>query len=95
MGKIKRGKDRHKTIVIHSVPSIASIDQKLMDSYTVMDQNRFPILERQLHYTKSNNGSEYGRGTPIKRRAITPNPSGLKDDLRRKALKNGTQRCVS
>ena len=95
MGKIKNGNDRHKTIVIHSAPSIASIDMKLRDSSSVISQNKFPILEHQLYYSESVKGSESGRISVLKRRAVTPNPSGRKNALRSKTLKNGTQRLVS
>ena len=95
MGKIKNANDRHKTLVIHSAPSIASIDLKLRESSSVINQNKFPILEHQLYYSESVKGSEIGRISALKRRAVTPNPSGRKNELRSKTLKNGTQRLVS
>ena len=94
MGKMKNGFDSQKTIIVHSAPSIASIDQKLRDSSSVVSQNKYPLMDRQLYYSESINSSEYGKRLPVKRRSMTPNPAGEKDALRRKALKNGTQRFV-
>lgn len=94
MGKMRNGVNHQKTIIVHSAPSIASIDQRLRDSSSVVSQNKYPLLDRQLYYSESINSSEYGKRLPIKRRAMTPNPAGEKDALRRKALKSGTQRFV-
>ena len=94
MGKMKNAGDHQKTVIIHSAPSIASIDQKLRDSSSIVSQNKYPLLERQLYYSESINSSEYGKRLPVKRRAMTPNLDGNKDAMRRKALKNGTQRLV-
>ena len=95
MGKTKNGTDHHKTIIIHSAPSIASIDWKLRESSSAINQNNFPILEHQLYYSESVKGSEIGRISALKRRAVTPNPSGRKNTMHVKTLKNGTQRLVS
>ena len=92
MGKLKSSGDHQKTIVIHSAPSIASIDQKLRNSSSVISQNKFPLWERQLYYSESINSSSIGQKVPVKRRAMTPNLAGEKDAMRRKAVKNGTQR---
>ena len=92
MGKWKNSGDNQKTIVIHSAPSIASIDLKLRNSSSVISQNKFPLLERQLYYSESINSSSTGKKLPVQRRAMTPNLAREKEAMRRKALKNGTQR---
>ena len=94
MGQKKNAKDRPKTLVIHSAPSVASIDEKLRDSSSVVDPNRISILEHRLYYSGPDAGSEYGRRMPQKRRAVTPNPTGQKDALRHIHLQKGTQRFV-
>ena len=95
MGKKKNARDSHKTLVIHSAPSIASIDAKLRDSCSIkMHSNKTPQLENRLYYAGSVAGSEYGRKTPQKRRALTPGPSGQKKTLRNVNLQKGTQRFV-
>ena len=94
MGKLKNAGDHQRTIIIHSAPSIASIDQKLRDSSSVKSQNKYPLMERQLYYSESINSSEHGKKFLVNRRAMTPNLAGNKDAMHRKALKNGTQRFV-
>ena len=80
--------------MIHSAPSVASIDEKLRNSASIINPNAVPILEQRVYYSGTVAGSEYGRRTPQKRRAVTPNPSGQKDSLHHIHLQKGTQRFV-
>ena len=92
MGKTKSSVNGYSVrLVIHSAPSVTSIDQKLRDtpSCYVIGENRHLVMK---HHSDSVNGSEIGRRTPLKRRAVTPNPSRMKDGVGPKNLKSGTQR---
>ena len=92
MGKTKSSVNGYSgRLVIHSAPSVTSIDQKLRDtpSCYVIGENRHLVMK---HHSDSVNGSEIGRRTPLKRRAVTPNPSRMKDEVGPKNLKSGTQR---
>ena len=92
MGKTKSSVNGYSgRLVIHSAPSVTSIDQKLRDtpSCYVIGENRHLVMK---HHSDSVNGSEIGRRTPLKRRAVTPNPSRMKDGVAPKNLKSGTQR---
>ena len=92
MGKTKSSVNGYSgRLVIHSAPSVTSIDQKLRDtpSCYVIGENRHLVMK---HHSDSVNGSEIGRRTPLKRRAVTPNPSRMKDGVRPKNIKSGTQR---
>ena len=92
MGKTKSSVNGYSgRLVIHSAPSVTSIDQKLRDtpSCYVIGENRHLVMK---HHSDSVNGSEIGRRTPLKRRTVTPNPSRMKDGVGPKNLKSGTQR---
>ena len=92
MGKTKSSVNGYSgRLVIHSAPSVTSIDQKLRDtpSCYVIGENRHLVMK---HHSDSVNGSEIGRRTPLKRRAVTPNPSRMKDGVGPKNLTSGTQR---
>ena len=95
MGKTKSSVNGYSgRLVIHSAPSVTSIDQKLRDTSScyVIGENRHPVMNHKTYHSDSVNGSEIGRRTPLKRRAVTPNPSRMKDGLGPKNLKSGTQR---
>ena len=94
MGKTKSSVNGYSgRLVIHSAPSVTSIDQKLRDTSScyVIGENRHPVMNLVMN-SDSVNGSEIGRRTPLKRRAVTPNPSRMKDGVGPKNLKSGTQR---
>ena len=95
MGKTKSSVNGYSgRLVIHSAPSVASIDQKLRgtSSCYVIGENRHPVMDQKIHRPESVNGSEIGRRTPLKRRAVTPNPSRMKGGVGHNNLKSGTQR---
>ena len=64
MGKTKSSVNGYSgRLVIHSAPSVTSIDQKLRDtpSCYVIGENRHLVMK---HHSDSVNGSEIGRRTP-------------------------------
>ena len=95
MGKTKSSVNGYSgRLVIHSAPSVTSIDQKLRDtpSCYVIGENRHLVMNHKIYHSDSVNGSEIGRRTPLKRRAVTPNPTTMEDGVGPKNLKSGTQR---
>ena len=92
MGRNKNFNQSPKRLVIHSVPSVTSIDEKINHSSSVMIPNESVVMGSSLHCFGSGLDSQRDEKMLQSRRAVTPNPSMQKMCVLNMAIQSGSQR---
>ena len=92
MGRNKNFKESPKHLVIHSAPSVTSIDEKINRSASVMTPSESVVMGNTLHCLGSALDGQREGKILQRRRAVTPNPSIQKMYVLNTTIQNGSKR---